>query len=296
MKRLPSLKQMEYLVALAEKQHFGKASDLCNVTHSTLSAGIRDLEKVLGISLAERTKRKVIMAPLGMEIAERARLVLRDAQDIMELAAAHRETMTGEMKLGVIPTIGPFLLPRVLPALNAAYPKLRVYLLEEQTAILLAQLRAGDIDLALIALPFETGDLVTRVLFEDVFQFACHANHSLADRETIVEGDLIDQPLLLLAQGHCLRGHALNACRIHEGEIRPQFEATSMHTLVHMVAAEVGVTLVPQLAIDANITAGTNIRLLPLSPEASRQIGLAWRSSSPRADEFETMANAFCRQ
>ena len=295
MKVIPSLKQLEYLTALAETQHFGKASDLCNVTPSTLSAGIRDLEEVLGISLAERTKRLVLMTSLGMEIAGRAQTVLRDAEDIMELAAAHRELMTGDMKLGVIPTIGPYLLPHVLPTLNAAYPALRLYLREEQTADLLDHLHTGEIDFALIALPFETEALTTRILFDDQFQFACHADYALAGRKSITHADLADQSLLLLEDGHCLRGHALDACQIQAGQIRVQFEATSLYTLVQMVGANLGVTLLPQLAIDAQITAGTDIKLIPLSNPASRQIGLAWRSSSPRAGEFELLAEAFRR-
>ena len=293
MKLLPSLKQLEYLTALDETQHFGKASDLCNVTPSTLSAGIRDLEAVLGVPLAERTKRSVLMTPLGVDIAGRARSVLRDAEDIMELAAEHREPMTGDMNLGVIPTISPYLLPRVLPALNAAYPALRLYLREEQTADLLNRLHSGDIDVALIALPFEIEGLTTRILFEDYFQFACHADHPLATHKKITKADLANQPLLLLEDGHCLRGHALDACQIHAGQIRVQFEATSLHTLVQMVVAGLGVTLLPRLAIDAGITAGTDIRLIPLSREASRQIGLVWRASSPRTYEFDLLADAF---
>ena len=293
MKYLPSLKQLEYLVALAETQHFGKASQRCNVTHSTLSAGIKDLESVLGISLAERTKRKVTMEPLGIEIAERATLLLRDAEDIMELAATHREPLTGKIRLGVIPTIGPFLLPGVLIPLNSAYPDLRLYLKEDQTDALLQQLRAGEIDLALIALPFETDGLTTTDLFEDEFQFACHADHPLATRKAVAEKYLVDQPLLLLEDGHCLRDHALSACRIPEDRFRPLFEATSIHTLVQMVMSGLGVTLLPQLAIDANITAGSNIELVPLSTKASRTIGMVWRQSSTRVQEFELLANAF---
>jgi LysR family hydrogen peroxide-inducible transcriptional activator len=296
MKLLPSLKQMEYLVALAETQHFGKASELCNVTPSTLSAGIQDLEGVLGTSLAERTKRVVLMTSLGMDIAARAQMILRDAEDIMDLAARHREPMTGEMKLGVIPTISPFLLPRVLPALNAAYPDLRLYLREQQTDALLSQLRAGDIDVGLIALPYETEDLVVRILFEDRFQFACHGDHPLANRKKIAGADLADQPLLLLEEGHCLRGHALDACLLDKGQFRSQFEATSLNTVVEMVAAGLGVTLLPQLAIDAKITAGCDMRLVPLSAKAARQIGLVWRPSSPRAADFELLAEAFGRR
>ncbi|NQV54843.1 MAG: hydrogen peroxide-inducible genes activator [Rhodospirillales bacterium] len=293
MKLLPSLKQLEYLSALAELQHFGKASDLCNVTPSTLSAGIRDLEAVLGVALAERTKRMVLMTPVGLEIADRARVLLRDAEDIMGYAAAYGEPMTGEMTLGVIPTIGPFLLPKVLPTLNASYPSLSLFLREEQTASLLARLRGGEIDLAVIALPFETEDLTVRVLFDDIFQFACHADHSLAGRKSITDRDFVDQPLLLLEEGHCLRGHALDACRLRNSPIRVQFEATSLNTIVQMVASGLGVTLLPQMAIDANIAAGTNIRLIPLLKKPSRRIGIAWRASSPRSPEFDLLAEGF---
>lgn len=289
MKLLPSLKQLEYLVALADTEHFARASERCNVTPSTLSVGIRDLENVVGVALAERTKRHVLMTPVGKEIARRARVLLRDAQDIMELAAANEEPMTGDMRLGVIPTISPFLLPRVLPALNRRYPALRLYLREEQTDTVLARLRGGDIDLGLIALPYDTGDLACKVLFEDPFEFACSKAHPLARETTIAADTLVREPLLLLEEGHCLRGHALDACQLTAGRIRAQFEATSLHTLVQMVAANLGVTLLPKLAIDARITRGCNIRLIPLVSAASRQIGLVWRQTSQRAREFELL-------
>jgi LysR family hydrogen peroxide-inducible transcriptional activator len=291
-KLLPSLKQMEYLVALAETLHFGRASERCNITPSTLSAGIRDLETVLGISVAERTKRHVLMTPVGNEIAARARLLLRDAEDLMEAAAANREPMTGEMRLGVIPTIGPFLLPRVLPALTRRFPALRLYLREEQTASLLARLRSGEIDVALIALPYDIEGLASRVVFEDEFEFACNRNHPLASEKMVQVDALADQPLMLLEEGHCLRGHALDACQLNDGQERAQFEASSLHTLVQMVAAGIGVTLLPKLAIDGQITRGTNIKLVPLSVAASRQIGLVWRQSSLRAREFEILGDA----
>jgi LysR family hydrogen peroxide-inducible transcriptional activator len=293
MKRLASLKQLEYLCALAETRHFAKASAQCNVTPSTLSAGLRDLESVLGVSVAERTKRSVLMTPLGLDIAARARLLLRDAEDIMALAAAQREPMTAAITLGVIPTVGPFLLPKVLPALNAAYPALSLFLREEQTATLLARLRNGEIDLAMIALPFDTGDLAVTELFDDVFQFACHRDHPLAARKSISDRQIAGLPLLLLEEGHCLRGHALEACRLQSAPIRTQFEATSLHTLVQMVAAGLGVTLLPQMAVDTKITAGSDVRLIPLAGAPSRRIGLVWRRASPRVAEFELMAEGF---
>lgn len=290
MKSLPSLKQLEYLTALAETCHFGKASDLCNVTPSTLSAGIRDLEEMLGVMLAERTKRTVLMTPLGKKIAASARLLLRDAEDIMGLAASQRATMTGAMRVGVIPTIGPFLLPRVLPRIAETYPGLRLYLVEEKTDALLAKLRAGDIDIALIALPYETEGLTHEILFDDKFQFACPPTHPLAGKSEIKDVDLVDQALLLLEEGHCLRGHALDACHARRTGARVDFEATSLTTLIQMAAQGLGVTLLPQLAIDANVVAGTTIRLIPLASGESRRVGLVWRASSPQSEEFELLA------
>jgi LysR family hydrogen peroxide-inducible transcriptional activator len=289
MKLLPSLKQLEYLVALDAALHFGHAAEHCNITPSTLSAGIRDLENVLGVPLAERTKRSVVMTPIGAEIAARSRLLLRDAEEVMALAASNHEPMSGDLRLGVIPTISPFLLPRVMPAINARHPALRLYLREEQTAPLLSRLRSGEIDLALIALPYDIEGLTSRVIFEDKFQLACNKSHRLAKKKTVAVSALTDEPLMLLEEGHCLRGHALEACQFHDVQVRAQFEATSLHTLVQMVAAGMGVTLLPELAIDSQITRGTLIKLVPLSNNASRQIGLVWRKSSPRSQDFETL-------
>lgn len=293
MKLLPSLKQLEYLVALVETEHFAQAADRCSVTPSTLSAGIRDLEEVLGVTVAERTKRTVLIQPIGQAIAERARQVLRDADDLMKLASTHREPMTGDIRFGAIPTVSPFILPRTLPAVEAQYPKLRLYLREEQTAVLLSRLRDGELDVALIALPYETDGLTVRLLLDDPFQFACHVNHPLAGRASVAEDDLLDQPLLLLEEEHCLRSHALDACSLHRSPVRVQFEATSLQTLVQMVASGIGVTLLPQMAIDAGMAAVENIRLIPLQKPAFRQIGLVWRVSSPRAQEYELLAQIF---
>ena len=291
MKTLPSLKQLEYLVALADEQHFGKASARCNVTPSTLSAGIRELENLLGSLLAERTKRSVLMLPLGLEIASRARSLLRDAEDIMELAASQNEPLTGNMRLGVIPTIGPFLLPRTLSAMHEKFPALRLFLLEDRTDNLLEKLRSGEIDVALIALPYNIEGFTSHVLFEDQFQLACPQNHPLAALPQISRKEITGQSLMLLEEGHCLRGHILNAYRLGGQKKLKEFEATSLHTLVQMVAAGLGLTLLPQIAIDANITAGTDIKLIPLADAASRQIGLVWRKSSPRDAEFKLLGN-----
>ena len=292
MKRLPTMKQLQYLVALADTRHFGRAAERCHITQSTLSAGIRDLESVLGTAVAERSNRHVLITRVGAQIAERAKALLRDAEEVMEVASAGRSPMTGEMRLGVIPTIGPFLLPRLLPGLRERFPELTVYLREEQTAPLLARLEDGELDAALIALPYDTGDLDTRVILEDEFLFACNRDHALAGAGEVSLDALAGERLLLLEEGHCLRGHALDVCEMGDTIARAQFEASSLHTLVQMVAAGIGVTLVPGLAVDARIAEGTGISLSRLAVPASRRIGLAWRRTSLRAEEFRLLADA----
>lgn len=293
MKLLPSLKQLEYLTALADTRHFAQAAERCSVTPSTLSAGIRDLEAVLGVLVAERTKRTVLITPIGEAVAARARDLLRDAEDVMALATAQREPMAGEIRLGAIPTISPFVLPTALPAVEAAYPKLRLYLREEQTAVLLTRLREGDIDLALIALPYDVEGLAVSPLYDDPFLFACPDDHPLAGQSSISDKDLVDLPLLLLEEGHCLRGHALEACRLQTSAVRVQFEATSLQTLVHMVASGIGVTLLPEMAVAAGMASLSGLRLIPLETTTLRQIGLVWRRSSPRVASFEKLAEVF---
>ena len=290
MKRVPTMKQLQYLVALADARHFGRAAEVCAVTQSTLSAGIRDLESVLGTEVAERSNRRVVMTRLGDQVAEMADEILREAEAIMALARADREPMTGEMRLGVIPTISPFLLPRILPVLRERFPRLLIYLREEQTASLLARLEHGDLDVVLIALPYETGDLTIDVVGKDEFLFACQRDHALAGASEVTREALEGADLLLLEEGHCLRGHTLDACRIGDVKARTQFEASSLHTLVQMVAAGIGVTLIPRLAVDADITRGADISLLPLAVPASRQLGLAWRQTSTRAADYRLLA------
>ena len=290
MKRLPTMKQLQYLVALADTQHFGRAAQRCYIAQSTLSAGIRDLESVLGIAIAERSNRHVLITRVGLQIAERARALLRDAEEVMEMARAGRSPMTGEMRLGVIPTIGPFLLPRVLPVLRDRFPDLTIYLREEQTAPLLARLEEGELDVVLIALPYETEDLSIDVILKDEFLFACHRTHALACTDEVSLEALAGEQLMLLAEGHCLRGHTLDACGVGDTKARAQFEASSLHTLVQMVAAGIGVTLIPQLAVDARVIQGTGISLSRLAVPASRDIGLAWRPTSLRTDDFRLLA------
>lgn len=291
MKALPTLRQLRYLVALAEHCHFGKAAEACFATQSTLSAGLQELEALLGVILVERTKRRVMLTPLGEEVVARARQVLQGAEDIVDIAQAAREPLSGVLRLGVIPTIGPYLLPTALPRLRAAYPRLKLHLREDLTARLLEALAAGQIDVALLALPYEADGVTTLVLGDDPFLFAAPAGHPLAAKTSISNADLAGVELLLLEEGHCLREHALAACRL-TGKASTALMATSLHTLVQMVANGLGVTLLPLLAVDGEVLRGTDLVTRPLAEPASRQIGLAWRASSPRALEFRLLGEA----
>ncbi len=292
MKRLPTLKQLEYLAALADLGHFGRAAERCHVTPSTLSAGIQDLERVLGVRLAERSRRHVLITPIGQAIAVRARELLRDAEDIMSLAASDRAPLSGDLRLGAIPTVGPFLLPRVLVKLRKQFPDLRLFLEEGLTHVLLNQLQAGELDAIVAALPYDLDGCECQILFEDAFQFACHADHPLAKQDSVSVPALSDEPLMLLEEGHCLRAQAIEVCKLQGAWGRNRFEASSFHTLVQMVGAGVGVTLLPQLAIDAGIIAGMEIRLVPLAEPSRRQVALVWRQGSPRREEFSMLGAA----
>jgi LysR family hydrogen peroxide-inducible transcriptional activator len=289
---LPTLRQLRYLVALAEHRHFGRAAEACLATQSTLSAGLQEVETLLGAALVERTKRKVALTPLGEEVVARARVVLRGAEEIAELtAAAGCEPLSGPLRLGIIPTIGPYLLPRVLPALRQDHPNLRLYLREDLSARVLERLTSGDLDLVLLALPYADAEgLELLALGTDPFVVACPPNHPLAAKTQVASADLHDVELLLLEEGHCLRDHALAACHLPRPARGEGVLATSLTTLVQMVACGLGVTLIPQMAVESGILAGTNLVTRPLADGGSRGIGLAWRPSSPRKASFTALA------
>lgn len=289
-----SLRQLRYFTALAGTLHFGKAAKLCFVTQSTLSAGIKELEARLGAPLAERTKRSVVLTALGREVAGRARVLLRDADEIEALAAAHKKPLSSELRLGVIPTIAPYLLPAALSALRAAHPDLDLILVEEQTAHLLDSLRAGRIDVVLMALPWPLAELASQVLFADPFVLACRHDHRLAKRKTISAADIAEEPLLLLADGHCLRDHALAACTFKGHKVMRGYEGASLMTLAQMAAGGLGVTLLPQMAVDAGLARLSGLATVPLSPGTPpRQIALVWRQTSGRDAEFGALGQFF---
>lgn len=301
MAALPTLRQLRYLVALDDHRHFGHAAEACAATQSTLSAGLQELEAVLGGNLVERTKRRVLMTPLGNEVVVRARQLLRDAEEIGALVRSAGEPLSGPLRLGVIPTVGPYLLPKVMPHLRTMHPHLRLYLREDQTARLLDRLGSGDLDLVLLALPYRADEFEFETLFEDPFVLACPPGHPLAGTASIPGARAIEEDLLLLEEGHCLREHALAACHLSmapgkAGGWQERLLATSLTTLVQMVAGGLGVTLLPQMALDSGILAGTDLVSRSLGKEApARTIGLAWRASSPRKAEFRLLGEAIRR-
>jgi LysR family hydrogen peroxide-inducible transcriptional activator len=293
MVHLPSLRQLGHLVALADSGHFGRGAASCHVTQSTLSASVMALERLLGASLVDRTSRKVVFTPLGREVVARARDLLRDAENLALVAKAGAEPLVGLLKLGAIPTIGPFLLPRVLPQLRRRFPKLKLYLREDLTARLLEMLERGDLDVALIALPYDTPNIETEVLFEDPFVVTLRKDDALAQHRQVRSSDLAREPLLLLAEGHCMRGHALSACRQPRSAETQALEATSLLTLVQMVENGLGATLLPQLAVDGGILRGTKLVTRSLAASAEkRAVGLAWRKGTRRAQEFKLLGGA----
>ena len=297
MVNLPSFRQLEHLVLLADHGHFGRAAKTGHVTQSTLSASIKELENILQASLVDRTKRRVVLTPLGLEIVERARHLLNEGKDLVEAARAGSEPLCGTLRMGVIPTVGPFLLPEVLPPLRRAYPALRLYLIEDLTARLVEELRAGRLDVVLLALPYEDcRNLETRALFDDPFKVALPNDHTFAAGKSVNIEQVSSEELLLLKEGHCLREHALAACRLADRRQVESVEATSLHTLVQMVDNGLGITLLPQLAIDGGILKGTTIKVLVTAGhQPSREIGLVWRRGTGRHREFELLGNVLTR-
>ncbi len=290
MKHLPSTKQLQYLTALAETKHFSKAAEICNITQSTLSAGIKELELVFGVKLAERTKRSVIMTPIGMQIAERAAKLIRDAEDMMALTAASQGPLTGRLQLGVIPTIAPYLLPRLLPALRQQYPRLDLGLRETQTAVLVDEVLTGKIDIALLALPASDNKLIEQALFEDPFVLVVPTSHPLARQKQIDAKTLNDEKLLLLEEGHCFRDQAIEFCTSSGLSQFSSLGATSLATISQMVSADFGLTLLPQMAIEKETAHNKALTTRPFkAPQPSRTIGLVWRKNSPRIGDFKAL-------
>jgi LysR family hydrogen peroxide-inducible transcriptional activator len=284
-----TLRQLEYAVAVADHGSFHAAARACHVTQPGLSAQIRQLEHLLGVTLFERSRRRVLLTSAGEEVVRRARALLTGVVDLEQAARAVARPLTGTLRVGVIPTVAPYLLPVALPAVRRRHPELVLRLHEAQTGTLVAMLQAGELDLLLLALEADLAGLETWPLFQDPFVAALPVRHPLASRKELREADLAGEPLLLLADGHCLRDQVLSACESSGAAEAGDFRASSLATLVQMVAGGAGVTLLPELAVRVE-GATRDLALVRFrKPVPARTIGLAWRPSSPRADEFRML-------
>lgn len=292
-----TLRQLRFLTALADELNFSRAAEVCFVTQPTLSAGLKELEQILGVQLAERSKRHVMLTPIGQQIAERARALLLSAHEIEELAAAHKAPDEGDLRLGAIPTLGPFLIPRALPAIRAAFPKLRLYLREEMTESLLDGLASGRLDVVLIAQPFDIGTLEAEPLFDDGYHLASPpgwGSPATGPTSGPVSGaELEGARLMLLEHGHCLQRHALRAFPDRDIQQDDSFSATSLPTLISMVSEGLGITLLPDLAIDAGVLTGQRVDIASLPDACPRHVILAWRPTSARRPMFQALAEIF---
>ena len=286
-----TLKQLRYLVAVADTLHFGKAADASNISQPSLSAQIQQLEEALGTQLVERTKRRVLLTSAGTEVTARARRILAEVRDLADCVYGISLPLAGDLRLGVIPTVGPYLLPRVLPALRCTYPDLRLYLREDQTERLVERLKTGDLDAVLLAMPVNEPSFNAEPLFDEPFVVAIPAGHRLAARNQVSEADLMDEHLLLLEEGHCFRDHALAVCGRAGPVTRDSFAATSLDTLREMVASRIGITLLPALSTTGASAPNGSVELRPFAPPSPpRRIALVWRREAARESEFHLLA------
>jgi LysR family hydrogen peroxide-inducible transcriptional activator len=289
---LPTLRQLRYLQLLAQHGSFSRAAAAAHVTQPTLSAGIQELERILGSPVVERGRSGVILTSVGETAVRRASDILAQAEDLVQAARVAGRPLSGRFRLGVIPTIAPFLLPKALPALRDRYPELKLFLREDLTGRLIAGLRGGELDAALIALPYDTTGLECARVGEDALAVLAPADHRLSRSTQVPPEALEEQELILLEDGHCLRDHALDVCQFSGARVDAAFAATSLSTLVQMVGSGLGVSLLPAMA--AELAQGAPVSLRPLQGEsAKREIVVAWRAGSSRGRDAHLLAEAF---
>ncbi|MGD9998130.1 MAG: LysR substrate-binding domain-containing protein [Ilumatobacteraceae bacterium] len=290
-----NLRDLEYLVAIADHRHFGRAAEACFVSQPTLSTQVKKLEAELGVQLVERNPRQVMLTSAGSAVVERARVVLREAAGIRDVARQMSDPETGSLRLGMFPTLGPYLLPHVVGSIRERFPKLELLLVEDKTEALLDGVRAGALDAALVALPIGDDDLHHDVLFDEDFVLAVPQDHPLASNPgPVASAALGGERLLLLDDGHCLRDHALDVCRLTGASERSGFRATSLETLRQMVVAGVGVTLLPRLSVQPPVPASDGVILVAFDePVPHRTIAMVWRATSPAGSFLPRLAAIF---
>ncbi len=291
MKKLPTVRQLQYLVALRKHNHFGRAAESCFVSQSAFSTAIKELETTLEASLVDRTNRSVVFTLAGINIESQARRCLTNIEELSALGKSAGEPFSGALRLGLIPTIAPYLLPALLPALKASYPNLKLYLKEGQSQRIYQQLISGELDLILFAEPYDVPHTYIYPLFKDRFHFAYSELSDKQPKKSKVDFDTLDSDsLLLLEDGHCLREHALAACSLKDQVQISQFSANSLYTLVQMVNSDLGVTLLPEMALQYLGLNQTDVKTCKLQSDFSRTISLAWREGSSRQSEFSSIA------
>jgi LysR family hydrogen peroxide-inducible transcriptional activator len=284
------LKDLRYLVAVADTRHFGQAAARCFVSQPTLSAQIKKLEDYLGVQLVERQPKQVTLTEAGEQIVARARRILEASDEVLALARSHRDPLAGKLRMALLPTIGPYLLPRVAREIRKALPRLELQLYEYQTAPMLEKLNAGQLDLGILALPVDMEGLEARQLYEEPFTLAVPAQHRLAKKKEVTAEDLHDETLLLLEDGHCLRNQALDVCSGVGVQEKQDFRATSLETLRQMVATGAGITLLPELASRNGYGTSRDLVLRPFAdPQPRRYIGAIWRKTTARRPAIEAV-------
>ena len=287
--KLPTVKQLRYFVELEKHAHFGKAAEACFVSQSAFSVAIRELESTLGTQLFDRTNKRVTITAMGQEIVVQARLVIRDLEALMDMAWVSSEPLSGKLRLGVIPTISPFLLPKLLPQLRSHFPQLQLYLQEDTTQRVYERLMSGELDLILIAFPYELRNVEKMKLFNDQFLLAYKTGSQFIDKQKVTVDHLQSESILLLEDGHCLRDHVLSACKIRNLNKVSHFAASILLTLIEMVEAALGVTYLPEMAKDSPMLKNTNIKTQVMPKSSHREIGLIWRKGSARSKEFKML-------
>lgn len=289
-----NLRDLKYLVSLADHKHFGRAAAACFISQPTLSTQIKKLEDELGVALVERAPRRVMLTPAGRDAAERARRIVADVEEMKEAARRSQNPEAGTVRLGIFPTLGPYLLPHVVPRIRERFPQLELLLIEEKTEVILRQLREGRLDAGVLALPLHDDQLHLEFLFEEPFMLAVPGSHPLAKAASLTMQDLAHESLLLLEDGHCLRDQALDVCHMAGAGEKNGFRATSLETLRQMVAANVGMTLLPVLSVKPPVSSSPDVHLVPFrAPEPNRRIAMVWRRSSAMSDFLDKLSLAF---
>ena len=286
-----NLKELEYLIAVDDERHFRRAAEKCFVSQPTLSGQLKKLEDELGVMLVERNNRQVSMTEVGKAVALRARTIIAGVKEIKTIAQTYHDPMVGELRVGIIPTVAPYLLPIIMSPLNKHFPKLKIWLYEYQTHVLLEKLRNADLDCLILALPIEKHEFVEQDLFREPFRLAVKKGEKMSEKKLINMNDIAHKELLLLEEGHCLREHVLDACVLAGVKEKGQYQATSLETLRHMIGEGMGMTLMPELAVPSKITKADSVRYLEFSdPKPNRRIGMLFRKNTYREEMFDNIS------